>query len=71
MDHVVNWAAFITRGCETAGGQIITRAIYGALLCAFTAVAVEPGLPSKTAIVAATLRGIGTKNPDPELRNPD
>jgi methyltransferase (TIGR00027 family) len=50
---------------------MITRAIYGALLCAFTAAAVEPGLPSKTAIVAATLRGIGAKNPDPELRNPD
>ena len=45
-DHVLNCAVFIMRGCETPGGQImITRAIYGALLCAFTAAAVEPGLP--------------------------
>jgi methyltransferase (TIGR00027 family) len=33
--------------------------------------AVEPGLPSKTSILAASLRAIGAKNPDAELRNPD
>ncbi|HYP12766.1 MAG TPA: SAM-dependent methyltransferase [Bryobacteraceae bacterium] len=35
------------------------------------AIAVEPGLPSKTSVVAATLRAIGAKHPDAELRNPD
>ncbi len=36
-----------------------------------TALAVEPGLPSKTAISTAFARAIGSKNPDPKLRNPD
>jgi methyltransferase (TIGR00027 family) len=42
-----------------------------ALLGALTGSAVEPGLPSKTSILAATLRAVGAKNPDPEFRNPD
>src|SRR6476660_9293867 len=33
--------------------------------------ALESGLPSKTAIWAAAARAIGSKNPDPSLRNPD
>ena len=33
--------------------------------------AVEPGLPSKTAVYVAVARAIGAKNPDPEFRNPD
>jgi methyltransferase (TIGR00027 family) len=33
--------------------------------------AVEPGLPSRTAIGAAVGRAIGAKNPIPEFRNPD
>jgi methyltransferase (TIGR00027 family) len=35
------------------------------------AVAVEPGLPSKTSILTTALRAIGARSPDPELRNPD
>jgi methyltransferase (TIGR00027 family)/uncharacterized protein (TIGR02246 family) len=35
------------------------------------ALAVEPGLPSKTSIVAASLRAVGAKHPDPTFRNPD
>jgi methyltransferase (TIGR00027 family) len=33
--------------------------------------AVEPGLPSKTAVYVAAARAIGSKDPDPQLRNPD
>ncbi len=33
--------------------------------------AVEPGLPSKTSILSATLRAVGAKNPDQDFRNPD
>lgn len=33
--------------------------------------AVEPGLPSKTAIYVAAARAVGSKDPDPQLRNPD
>jgi methyltransferase (TIGR00027 family)/uncharacterized protein (TIGR02246 family) len=33
--------------------------------------AIEPGQPSKTSIVAASLRAIGAKHPEAELRNPD
>jgi methyltransferase (TIGR00027 family) len=33
--------------------------------------AVEPGLPSKTAVYVAAARAIGANNPDPQLRNPD
>ena len=33
--------------------------------------AVEPGLPSKTAVWAAAARAVGAKNPNPKLRNPD
>jgi methyltransferase (TIGR00027 family) len=45
--------------------------VYGALLCAFTAGGVEPGLPSKTSILTTILRAIGAQSPDPQLRNPD
>jgi methyltransferase (TIGR00027 family) len=43
-----------------------TLALLGA-----TATAVEPGLPSKTAVWAAAARAVGAKNPDPNERNPD
>jgi methyltransferase (TIGR00027 family) len=36
-----------------------------------TIAAVEPGLPSKTAVWAAAARAVGAKNPNPDLRNPD
>ena len=40
-------------------------------LLGVTATAVEPGLPSKTAVWAAAARAVGAKNPDPKERNPD
>ncbi len=33
--------------------------------------AVEPGLPSRTAVYVAAARAVGSKDPDPERRNPD
>jgi methyltransferase (TIGR00027 family) len=33
--------------------------------------AVEPGLPSKTAVYVAAARALGSKDPDPQRRNPD
>jgi methyltransferase (TIGR00027 family) len=33
--------------------------------------AMQPGLPSKTSVVAASLRAIGAKHPEPPFRNPD
>lgn len=33
--------------------------------------AVEPGLPSKTAVYVAAARAVGAKHPDPRRRNPD
>jgi methyltransferase (TIGR00027 family) len=33
--------------------------------------AVEPGLPSRTAVEVTLHRAIGAKNPDPQFRNPD
>ena len=41
------------------------------ILLVSTVGAVEPGLPSKTAVWAAAARAVGAKNPNPELRNPD
>jgi methyltransferase (TIGR00027 family) len=41
------------------------------VLLGLAAAAVEPGLPSKTAVYIAAARAIGSKNPDPQLRNPD
>jgi methyltransferase (TIGR00027 family) len=48
-------------------------AFLAVLVCTLTSAvrAVEPGLPSKTSILAASLRAIGAKNPDREFRNPD
>jgi methyltransferase (TIGR00027 family) len=46
----------------TAGGFLSALAVAGA---------VEPGKPSKTAIMAAVFRAIGARNPDSEFRNPD
>ena len=33
--------------------------------------AAEPGLPSKTAVYVAAARALGSKDPDPQRRNPD
>jgi methyltransferase (TIGR00027 family) len=44
------------------------------LLAGTTFKAIEPGLPSKTAVYAVYVtaaRAVGSKNPDPQLRNPD
>jgi len=38
---------------------------------AVTLIALAPGLPSKTAVYIAAARAIGSKHPDPALRNPD
>ena len=47
------------------------RIIVVLLLAGTTFKAVEPGLPSKTAVYVAAARALGSKNPDPHLRNPD
>jgi hypothetical protein len=49
------------------------RFALGGLIAVFAiqAFPVKPGLPSKTSVLAASLRAIGAKFPDPELRNPD
>ena len=49
---------------------MVHRAVYGGVFCAFTVSAVEPGLRSKTSVVAATLGAIGAKNADPRVDNP-
>jgi hypothetical protein len=35
------------------------------------AFSVEPGKPSRTAVLTLQMRALGTKVPEPELRNPD
>ncbi len=35
------------------------------------AFSVEPGKPSRTAVQTLQMRALGTRVPDPELRNPD
>lgn len=40
-------------------------------LLASTSEALEPGLPSKTAVLIAAARAVGSKDPNPEFRNPD
>jgi len=47
------------------------RPICLVLLAASIAAAVEPGQPSKTALLAAVRRATGCKDPDPKFRNPD
>jgi methyltransferase (TIGR00027 family) len=39
--------------------------------CASTLLSVEPGKPSRTAVVVLQMRALGVKVPDMELRNPD
>ena len=41
------------------------------LLAGTTFKAVEPGLPSKTAVYVTAARAVGSKDPDPQRRNPD
>jgi methyltransferase (TIGR00027 family) len=47
------------------------RIIVFLFLAGTTFKAVEPGLPSKTAVYVAAARAVGSKDPDPQLRNPD
>lgn len=47
------------------------RIIVILLLAGTTFKAVEPGVPSKTAVYVAAARAVGSKHPDPQLRNPD
>ena len=47
------------------------RIIVILFLAGTTFKAVEPGLPSKTAVYVAAARALGSKDPDPQLRNPD
>jgi hypothetical protein len=50
----------------------VRSAAYG-IMAVFTipAFGFQPGLPSKISVAAASLRAIGDKHPEPELRNPD
>src|SRR5438270_10957908 len=47
------------------------RIIVILFLAGSTFKAVEPGLPSKTAVYVAAARALGSKDPDPLRRNPD
>ena len=47
------------------------RVIVFLFLAGTTFKAVEPGLPSKTAVYVAAARALGSKDPDPQVRNPD
>jgi methyltransferase (TIGR00027 family) len=47
------------------------RVIVFLFLAGTTFRALEPGLPSKTAVYVTAARAIGSKDPDPQLRNPD
>src|SRR4030095_3530268 len=46
------------------------RIIVILFLAGTTFKAVEPGLPSKTAVYVTAARAVGAKNPDPQLHNP-
>ena len=50
--------------------QLGQLAITFALLASISE-ALEPGLPSKTAVLIATARAVGSRDPNPEFRNPD
>lgn len=45
--------------------------LVGLVAFGFAGSAVEPGKPSRTAIMAAAFRAIGARNPDATFRNPD
>jgi len=47
------------------------RIIVFLFLAGTTFKAVEPGLPSKTAVYVTAARALGSKDPDPQVRNPD
>lgn len=47
------------------------RIIVILFLAGTTFKAVEPGLPSKTAVYVTAAQAVGSKDPDPQLRNPD
>jgi methyltransferase (TIGR00027 family) len=53
------------------GLRPLARTAVVLLLLGSASEALEPGLPSKTAVWAAAARAVGAKNPDPQLRNPD
>jgi methyltransferase (TIGR00027 family) len=47
------------------------RFAFAVVTCVSTAYGVEPGKPSRTAVVTLHARALGTKLPDRDLRNPD
>jgi len=47
------------------------RIIVMLFLAGTTFKAIEPGLPSKTAVYVTAARAVGAKDPDPQRRNPD
>ena len=49
----------------------LLRVIAAMLVLCSSVEALESGLPSKTAVYAATARALVSKNPDPKQRNPD
>jgi methyltransferase (TIGR00027 family) len=49
----------------------VARIVVILLLAGTTFKAVEPGLPSKTAVYVTAARAVGAKDPDPQRRNPD
>ncbi len=51
--------------------RVCVRIAVAWLLLAPACLALESGLPSKTAVWAAAARAVGSKNPDPKERNPD
>lgn len=51
--------------------KIFLRVSASLVVFVFGAIAVEPGLPSKTAVQVMMARAIGAHDPDPSVRNPD
>ena len=54
-----------------AAGASAPVIVFALTLFSVAVRAVEPGLPSKTAVWAAAARAVGAKDPDPKARNPD
>ena len=77
MHAVVGRYAGICKGAacySSSTGDTRRILVLSALLFGWLAVgasAVDPGLPSKTSVLTASLRAIGAKNPDAAFRNPD
>jgi methyltransferase (TIGR00027 family) len=59
------------RAFATIGEGTEMRVFTVLLLCACICTGVEPGTPSKTSVVTAAMRAVGSKFPDSAFRNPD